>query len=150
MRNMSTGRSFNGRPRREHWQSEQDMTAVFAVMAAIAVIFSGIKYEITRRALINSLPPQFQGYGESRYAVDVYALEPSTPLPLQAEHMKALWGGCAALLCAALSFLAAGNPPFGGLVLIGFVIAVVSTIRSLRRYRENCKRAEGQQSREMR
>jgi hypothetical protein len=125
------------------------VAAVFFVMAAIATIFSAVKYEITRRALIDSLPPQFQGYGESRYAVDVYALEPSTPLPLQAEHMKSLWGGCAALLCAAFGFFAAGNLPFGGLVLIGFAIAVVSTIRSLRRYRENCKRAEGQQSREM-
>jgi hypothetical protein len=120
------------------------MTAVFIVMAGIATIFAGIKYEITRRALIDSLPPQFQGYSESRYAVGVYALEPSTPLPLQAEHMKSLLGGCAALLCAALGFFAAGNLPFGGLVLIGFVFAVVSTFRSWRKYRENCRRSEAQ------
>ncbi len=111
-------------------------------MAAIATIFAGVKSEITRRALIDSLPPQFQGYDESRYAVDVYALEPSTPLLLQADHMKSLWSGCAALLCAAFSFFAAGNLPFGGFVLVGFAFALVSTIRSWRKYRENCERAE--------
>ena len=126
------------------------MTAVFVVMAAIAAIFSGVKYEITRRALIASLPPQFQGYGESRYAVDVYALDPSAPLPLQAEHMKSLWGGCAALLCAALSFFAADNVPIGGLVLIGFVIQLVWSIRSWRKYQENCRRAESEQAEERR
>jgi hypothetical protein len=120
------------------------MVAVFGVMAAIAVIFAGVKSEITRRALIDSLPPQFQGYDESRYAVDVYALEPSTPLPLQADYMKSLWGGCAAFLCVAFSFFAAGNLPFGGFVLICFVFAVASTFRSWRKYRENCERAERQ------
>ena len=120
------------------------MTAVFAVMAGIAAIFAGVKSEITRRALIDSLPPQFQGYDELRYAVDVYALEPSTPLPLQADYMKSLWAGCAMLLCGALSFFAAGNLPFGGFVLIIFVFALVLTVRSWRKYRENCERAEGQ------
>jgi hypothetical protein len=120
------------------------MTAVFGVMAAIATIFAGVKSEIARRALIDSLPPQFQGYDESRYAMDVYALEPSTPLPLQVDYMKSLWGGCAALLCGALCFFAAGNLPFSGFVLIGFVFGLVSTIKSWRKYRENCDRSEAQ------
>ena len=120
------------------------MTAVFAVVAGIAAIFAAVKSEITLRALVDSLPPQFQGYQESRFALNAYALEPSTPLPLQADYMKSLWAGCAAMLCVALSFFAAGNLPFGGFVLIGFVFALVSTFRSWRKYRENCDRVETQ------
>jgi len=79
-------------------------------MAAIAAIFSAVKFEITRRALIDSLPSQFQGHIESRCALSVYALERSTPLPLQTEYMKSLWGGCAAFLCVAFSFFCGGQP----------------------------------------
>jgi len=68
--------------------------AVFFVVGAIAAIWSAVKFETVRRSLVESLPPQFQDDYTSRYAFSVYALSTSTPLPLQAEYMKSLWGSC--------------------------------------------------------
>lgn len=76
------------------------MAAVFIVGCGMAMIWSVVKYLIVYRALVDSIPPQLC----PRYAVPVYALSPSTPLPLQAEYVKSAWGGCVAFLCVSLCF----------------------------------------------
>jgi len=118
------------------------MPAVFGVMCFIAMIWSAVKYQFVYRAVIDTLPPQFQE--NSRYAFPVYALSPSTPLPMQAEYMQSLWGACAALLCASLAFFSAHNVPFGAFCLIGCLWGVIYAFKSQKTYRENCNRAENQ------
>src|SRR5882757_10059252 len=76
------------------------MAAVFVVGAVMAMIWSAAKYLIVYGSVIDSLPPQLP----SRYAFPAYALSPSTPLALQAEYVKSLWGGSVAFLCVSLCF----------------------------------------------
>ena len=76
------------------------MAAVFVVGAVMAMIWSAAKYLIVYRALVDSLPPQLP----SRYTFPVYALSASTPLPLQAEYVKSLWGGSVGFFCVSLCF----------------------------------------------
>lgn len=120
---------------------EGRMAAVFFVAGAIALIWSAVRYEIVYRSLVDSFPAQFQDDLTSRYAFPVLALSPSTPLPLQADYMKALWGSCVGCLCISLGFFAFGNVPFGCLLLLGFIWAVFSTMKSWKTYKENCNRS---------
>jgi hypothetical protein len=116
------------------------MAAVFFVAGAIALIWSAVRYQIVYRSLIDSFPPQFQDDLTSRYAFPVLALSPSTPLPLQADYMKTLWGSCAGFLCISLGFFVSQNVPFGFLCLLGFFWAVFSTLKSWKTYKENYNR----------
>jgi hypothetical protein len=116
------------------------MVALFIVGAGIALLWSAIRYQFVYRSLIDSFPPQFQDDPTSRYAFPVFALSPSTPLPLQAEYVKALWGGCVAFLCVSLCFFSIGELIVGCLGLVVFFASVVSAIRAWKTYKENCNR----------
>lgn len=118
------------------------MSVVFFVITAIAAIWSAVKSEVIHRELVDSFPPQFQDALMSRYALHAYALAPSTPLAVQSEYMKILYGGCAAALSGLLGFFAAENPAFGCLVLIGFFWACYQTFKSWKIYQTNCALAD--------
>ena len=116
------------------------MVALFAVGCGMAMICSAIRYEFVYRSVKDSFPPQFQDDLTSRYAFPVLALSPSTPLPLQAEYLKAMWGGCVAFLCLALCFFSLQELIVGCLGLIVFFVQTFSTIKSWKTYKENCDR----------
>ncbi|MBR0694820.1 hypothetical protein [Bradyrhizobium lablabi] len=116
------------------------MSAVFFVITAIAAIWSIVRYEILHRELVGVLPPQFQDLEMSRYALSVYALDPATPLSLQAEYMKVLYVSCALPLGVSLALFASGNLALGWLCLAGFCWAGYFTFKSRNTYRENCFR----------
>lgn len=120
------------------------MTAAFLVMAIMAAIWSAIKSEIVRRSIIDSLPPQFQDSLASRYAVDVYALSHPTPLELQAEYVKSVWGGCVAFACGSLCFFSIQQPIIGCLGLIVFLVSVFQALKARRTYKANCDRPVAQ------
>jgi hypothetical protein len=116
------------------------MAAVFAVMCALAGIWSAIKYHMTYLAIVDSLPLQFQDSLLSRYAFPECVLRPSTPLELQTEYMKSLAGGCFAMFCFSLACFIGGQPAGGWLALAGFLAIAVGTIKSWMTYRANCNR----------
>lgn len=116
------------------------MGAVFAVVCAIAFVWSGIKFQVAYHALQDAIPPQFQGGEMSRYAFPVYALHPSTPLALQADYVKSLAGGTIALLCFSASCFLFGRSDGGLLALLGFGAGTVSTFKSWNTYKANCSR----------
>jgi hypothetical protein len=116
------------------------MAAAFAVMCALAGIWSAVKYYMTYLAVLDSLPPQFQNPLMSRYAFPEYALRPSTPLELQTEYMKSLAGGCVAMPCFSLSCFIGGQPAGGWLALAGSLAIFVGTVKSWMTYRTNCNR----------
>jgi hypothetical protein len=116
--------------------------AVFAVLCAIAGIWSGVKMIVVYWAVYDSLPPQFQDPLMSRYAFSTYALNSSTPLSVQTDHMKSLVGGCFAMLFFSLSCFTFGRPDGGLLALAGFLAITVGTIKSWKTYKENCSRAQ--------
>jgi hypothetical protein len=131
---------------------EQGMSAVFSLLAAITVIYSVIKYWPMRKYLIATRPPHVRGNLLVRFfSFNARALEPSTPLLLQTDYMKSLWAGCVALFFMTLSSFAGGDEFSGGFinVLLDVVVLVltvwefVSTVKSSRKYRENCDRAAG-------
>jgi hypothetical protein len=95
------------------------LTAVFAIASAIAAIWSMVKYQIVYNSLIGSFPPQFQDPLTSRYAFPVLALSPSTPLSLQADYVKSLWGFCVLSLYFAVFFLLPASDHW--LSLFGFL-----------------------------
>jgi hypothetical protein len=116
------------------------MAALFVIGSGIAFLWTGIKLQIIRNSLIDSFPPQFQDDLTSRYAFPVLVLSPSTPLPLQAEYVKASWGGCVAFLCVALCFFSIREPIVGCISLGIFLAGVFITIKSSKTYKENCDR----------
>jgi hypothetical protein len=105
------------------------MVGLFAVLCGIAAIWSGIRYHFVYRSIVDSFPPQFQGEPTSHYAFPVLALNPSTPLSLRAEYVKASWGGCVAFLCVSLCFFSIGEVIVGCLGLIVFIVYVFRAIR---------------------
>jgi hypothetical protein len=116
------------------------MAALFGVLCAMATLWAGIRYEFAYRSSINTLPPQFQDDLSSRYAFPVYALEPSTPLPVQAEYVNAMWGFCVAALCLSLCFFSLQNFLLGGLIAIGAGWGAVSAMKSRKVFKANCER----------
>ncbi|WJR76478.1 hypothetical protein [Bradyrhizobium sp. NP1] len=117
------------------------MPALFFAVGVIAFIWSAVKSQIVYYSVRDSFPPQFQDDLNARYAFSVYALMPSTPLPLQAEYMKSLWGFCVSFLCFSLGCFSMQNVVLGCFLLIGFILVVFSTFKSWRTYKENCNRA---------
>jgi hypothetical protein len=81
-----------------HRAMEEDMPAVFGVACFIAMFWSPARYQFAYNSVVDSRRPQFQDDLTSRYAFPVYVLEPSTPLQVQAEYMKSMWGSCAGAL----------------------------------------------------
>jgi len=124
------------------------MAVVFGVICAVALLWSAIKYQRVYFAMIDLLPPQFQGGDISRYAVPEYALRPSTPLELQTEYMECLACGCVAMPCFSLACFLGGQPAGGLLALAGSIAIVVSTIRAWKAYKENCRQQAAPAGRE--
>ena len=116
------------------------MTAVFAIATVAAAIWSVVKYQTTYYALINSFPLEFQDPLNSRYAFPEFVLSASTPLVLQSDYVKALAGGCFAMLCFSLSFFSFGQVIGGWLALGSSLLIATSTIKSWKAYKENCNR----------
>ena len=121
------------------------MAALFFAVGAIAGIWSAVRFQILYRQLVDSSPPQFQDQLTSRYAFSVYALDPSTPLPLQAEYMKCQYAGCGCVLAISLGLFSLGNIPVGCLVLLGFLLGVFWTFRPWKTCEENRRRKAGGQ-----
>ena len=104
------------------------------------MIWSALKYFEIRSVVLDRVPPQLQDDLNSRYAIPIYALEPSTPLTVQAEYMKSLIGGSVAMVCFALACFFAGQMPGALLASLGAIVVVVSTVKSWKTYRKNCDR----------
>jgi len=68
------------------------MPAVFGIAYLIAIFWSAVRYQFAYNSVVDTLPPQIQDDLTSRYAFPVYVLEHSTPLHVQAEYMKSIWG----------------------------------------------------------
>jgi hypothetical protein len=120
------------------------MAPLFFAIGVITAIWSAVRSQVIYRQLIDSFAPQFQDELTSRYAFHVYALSPSTPLPLQAEYMKVLYCGCVCPLCISLGLFSLGNVVLGCFILLGFVLAAFSTFKSWKTYRANCVRPKEQ------
>jgi hypothetical protein len=117
------------------------MGAVLVVIAIIAGLWSAVKYQAVYNAVVDTLPPQFQDGTTSRFAVPVYALMSSTPLPLQAEYMKSGIGACVMFSSVSLSLFAFYQPVLGLVCLCVSAVCIYTGIESWRTYRDNCKRA---------
>ena len=119
------------------------MVVLFVVGAGLAFIWGGAKYQMVYGSVIDSLPPQLP----SRYAFPAYALSPSTPLPLQAEYVKSLWGMSVGFLCVSLSFFSLQEIGAGCAAFAVFCWSVVYSVKARKKYMENCNQAlaQGQQ-----
>ena len=112
------------------------MAAVFGIGCGIALIWSAVRSQIVYNSLLDSFPPQFQDPLTSRYAFSVLVLTPSTPLPLQAEYVKSLWGGCVAFLCLALCFFSLNQLIVGCVGLLVFFASVAYALKSRKTYKK--------------
>jgi hypothetical protein len=123
------------------------MTALFTVLALMALIWSIVTYQRVLNAMREYLPPQFQDFESSRFAFSVWALQHPTPLSVQAEYVRYLKGSCVAVLCIALALLSSHQTIaviFGCVFLTAFVYGVFLAIKSVKIYEQNCKRAQAQ------
>jgi hypothetical protein len=116
------------------------MAPVFFVLAGFLLFVSIIRVHFVYRSIVDTLPPKFQDDWTSRYAFSVYALEPTTPVEVQAEYVRAMGISCAACLSLALGFFAAGNPVLGYFVLLVLIVGVYHAIQGWRTYKSNCDR----------
>ena len=93
-------------------------------------------------ALTDYLPPRFQDELTSRYAYGVYVLRPSTPLALQADHMRSLAGFCVATLCfwlfCVFSFEQVWAPWLPSVLVL---VITAFAVKSWKIYTANCHRA---------
>ena len=117
------------------------MSAVFVVIAIIAGLWSAAKYMVVYNAVVDTLPPELQGGTTSRFAVPVYVLMSSTPLPLQGEYIKSGIGGCMMFLSLSLALFAAHQPILGCLCLCITAMSLFKGAESWKTYRDNCERA---------
>jgi hypothetical protein len=120
------------------------MAAVFGVGAAMAFIWAAAKYQMVYGSVVDSLPPQLP----SRYAFPAYALSPSTPLALQAEYVKSLWGASVAFLCVSLCFFSLQEIGAGCAAFAVFCWHAVYSVKARKSYTENCSQALAQEQRE--
>jgi hypothetical protein len=104
------------------------------------MIWSAVKYFEIQSVVLDTLPLHLRDGLNSRYAIPIYALEPSTPLPVQAEYMKSLAGGCVAMPCFALACFFAGQMLGALLGTLAATVVLISTVKSWMTYRENCRR----------
>jgi len=116
------------------------LASLIAIMGCFAFVCSIVVNQQVHNALINWLPPQFQDPWNSRYAFQVYVLSPSTPLALQAEHMKSQVGFWVSVLCFALfSILFFEQTWIRLLPSVPLLAMTASIIKSWKAYRANCK-----------
>ena len=116
------------------------MAVFFGVICALATIWSALKYFEVQSVVSDTLPLQFRDDLNSRHAIPIYALEPSTPLGVQAEYVKSLAGGSVAMTCFALACFFAGQMPGALLASLGTIVVAITTIKSWKTYRQNCNR----------
>lgn len=116
------------------------MAAVFFVLGGFLLFVSAIRAHFAYRIIVDTLPPQFQDAWTSRYVFSVYALEPTTPLEVQAEWVKTMGVSCAACLSLSLGFFVAGNAAFGCFALLAFGVAAYRAVQGWRTYRSNLER----------
>jgi len=117
------------------------MTAVltFAIIAAFGWI--AFNYFSVSSALKESMPPEWRDSITERFAIDSFALNPSTPLPIQADYIASLVGGCLAVLFTTLLVFSVGETVGGWFFLAIFAVCVASTVKSAVKYWKNRKRA---------
>ena len=113
---------------------------ILAIATAVAVLWSILKYQTAYVALIDSLPPQFQDGLSSKFAVPEYVLQPSTPLALQGEYVKAQIGSSFATLGISLLCFLHEKLIAGSIVLVIFFWFTALTIKSWKTYQANCNR----------
>ena len=61
------------------------------------------------RALVDSFPPEWRNTSIERFAIDQFALSPSTPLAVQAGYVAPQFGGCLAAFVSWLLSAKAGE-----------------------------------------
>lgn len=113
---------------------------ILMMAAAIAVLWSIVKYQSAYVALIDSLPAQFQDGLSSKFAFPEYVLRASTPLALQAEYVESQIGFCFAALGVSLLCFLYGKAVVGSIVVVMFFGFTALTIKSWKTYRANCNR----------
>jgi hypothetical protein len=118
------------------------MTAVltFAIIAAFG--WTAFNYYSVSSALKESMPPGWRDSITERFAIDSFALNPSTPLPIQADYIASLVGGCLTVLFTALLVFSVGETTGGWLFLAILVVCVASTAKSAMTYWKNRTRAK--------
>jgi hypothetical protein len=117
------------------------MTAVltFAIIAAFG--WAAFNYFSVSSALKESMPPEWRGTITERFAIESFALNPSTPPPIQTDYMASLVGGCLAVLFLTLLVFSVGETKGGWLFLAILALCVASTVKSAMKYWKNRKRA---------
>ncbi|MGJ4884744.1 hypothetical protein [Bradyrhizobium sp. HKCCYLR1023] len=116
------------------------MAGVLFVLGGFLLFVAAIHTHSVYRAILDTLPPQFQDEWTSRYAFSVYALAPTTPLDVQASYVKAMVLSCPACLSISFGFFAAGNVVLGCLAMLAFVIATYRALQGWRTYKSNLDR----------
>jgi hypothetical protein len=109
----------------------------FAILAAFG--WSAFKYFSAFSALEDSFPPEWRDSITARFALASVALNPSTPLPIQADYVASLAGGCLAVLFITLLAFSVGETRGGWLFFAIFAVCVASTIKSAMKYFRNRK-----------
>ena len=87
------------------------------------------------------MPPEWRDSITARFALDHIALNPSTPLPIQADYIASLVGGCLAILFTALLVFSVGETKGGWLFVAILAVCLASTVKSAKTYLSNRKRA---------
>ena len=121
-------------------RGKDQMHVVFFVLGGFLLFVSAVRTHFVYRAVLDTLPPRFQDDWTSRYAFSVYALEPTTPVEVQAEYVKAMGLSCPACLSVSLGFFAAGYPVLGGLALLVSIVATYRAVQGWRTYQSNLDR----------
>jgi hypothetical protein len=115
------------------------LVLTFAIIATLG--WSAFKYFSVFSALEGSFPPEWRDTVTAPFALDRIALDPSTPLRIQADYMTYLVGGCLAVLFITLLVFSVGETRGGCLFLAISAICMASTIKSAVTYWKNRKHA---------
>jgi hypothetical protein len=129
-------------------KEERTLQVAFFVLGGYLGMWGGIRNHIVYLKIKDTFPEQFDDELFSRFAFGVYAISRSTPLPLQTEYMKSMGWGCVSFLSMSLGFFISGNIPFGCLCLLASLAIASSIMKDWKAYKENCSRAESQQTKE--
>ena len=120
----------------------ETMHIAFFVLGGFLLFVSAIRTYSVQRAIVETLPPQFQEYEKARYAVSVYALEPTTPLDVQADYVRSEGLACGACLSISAGLFAADHAVFGSLALIAFAWTGYGALADWKTYMSNRERAQ--------
>ena len=115
------------------------MIVVLAFASFAALLWAGFKYYAVYFALVDSFPPEWRNTSTERFAIDQFALSPSTPLAVQADYVESQFAGCLGVFVLWLLLFFVDQTNKHWLVLAGFVVVAASTIRSARLYWKNRK-----------